>query len=111
MAGPIERASDFLEQIHNTKEKNLCAFDRIRDGLVLMCWGLFQKMVIADCVALLVNKVYGNCLDYGFIELTIASLLFSVQIYCDFVVIQIWHEGWHEFGDLNLIHNKRGNVW
>lgn len=40
--------------------------------------------MIADRASILVNQVYNNYYDYGFIELFAASLLFAVQIYCDF---------------------------
>lgn len=49
-----------------------------------MCWGLFQKLVIADRASILVNEVYSNYTKYGFFELAIASVLFAFQIYGDF---------------------------
>lgn len=84
VAGPIERSGNLLSQIQTIKERKLWDYDRIRDGLLLMFWGLFQKLVIADRASLLVDQVYGNYADYGFLELTIASVLFAFQIYCDF---------------------------
>jgi len=47
-------------------------------------WGLFQKIVIADRASILVDNVINNYQDYGFVEISIAVLLFAVQIYCDF---------------------------
>ena len=84
VAGPIERSSNLLTQIQKVKEMKLWDFRRIRDGLLLMFWGLFQKLVIADRASILVNQVYSSYQDYGFLELTIASVLFAFQIYCDF---------------------------
>lgn len=84
VAGPIERSENLLYQIQNIKERNLWDFERVRDGLLLMVWGLFQKLVIADRASLLVNQVYNNYLNYGFTELFTASVLFAIQIYCDF---------------------------
>lgn len=84
VAGPIERSGNLLRQVQSIKEKNLWDFERLRDGILLMFWGLFQKLVIADRASILVNQVYNNYYDYGFIELFAASLLFAVQIYCDF---------------------------
>ena len=49
-----------------------------------MLWGYFQKLVIADRVAIAVNAVYNNHSDFGSIELIIATMLFALQIYCDF---------------------------
>lgn len=84
VAGPIERSGNLLSQIHKITEIKLWNFERVRDGLLLMFWGLFQKLVIADRASILVNQVYGNYKDYGFFELVIASVLFAFQIYCDF---------------------------
>lgn len=49
-----------------------------------MLWGFFQKMVIADRVSIIVDQVYDSYWMYGSIELIIATILFAVQIYCDF---------------------------
>lgn len=84
VAGPIERSGNLLCQIQQISEAKLWEFERVRDGLLLMFWGLFQKLVIADRASILVNQVYGNYKDYGFFELAIASVLFAFQIYCDF---------------------------
>ncbi len=84
VAGPIERSGNLLNQIWNIKSLKLFDYDRIRDGLLLMVWGLFQKLVIADRASILVNRVYNNYREYGFVALFIASVLFAFQIYCDF---------------------------
>lgn len=84
VAGPIERSGSLLRQIQKIKDIKLWNFERVRDGLLLMFWGLFQKLVIADRASILVEQVYGNYKDYGFLELAIASVLFAFQIYCDF---------------------------
>lgn len=84
VAGPIERSGNLLRQIQKIKELELWDYSRIKDGLALMFWGLFQKLVIADRASLLVNQVYSNYYKYGLVELSIASVLFAVQIYCDF---------------------------
>ena len=84
VAGPIERSENLLPQIQNVEHINVWNFNRIRDGLFLMMWGLFQKLVIADRVAILVNQVYDNYTQYGMVELVVATVLFAFQIYCDF---------------------------
>ncbi|MCQ2497578.1 MAG: MBOAT family protein [Lachnospiraceae bacterium] len=83
-SGPIERSTGLLKQIQKYDEIQLGDLERIRGGLLLIVWGLFQKMVIADRAAILVNKVYGDYSAYGAFEIIIASLMFSVEIYCDF---------------------------
>ena len=84
VAGPIERSGNLLSQIQKIKEAKLWDFERIRDGLLLMFWGLFQKLVIADRASILVDEVYKNCQYYGLVEIAIATVLFAFQIYCDF---------------------------
>ncbi len=84
VAGPIERSGSLLCQIQKIKEAELWNFERVRDGFLLMFWGLFEKLVIADRASILVSQIYGNYKNYGFLELAIASALFAFQIYCDF---------------------------
>ena len=84
VAGPIERSGNLLRQIQKITETELWDFNRVRDGLLLMFWGLFQKLFIADRASILVNQVYRNYGNYGFFELAVASILFAFQIYCDF---------------------------
>lgn len=84
VAGPIERSVKLLPQIQNIENINVWNYERIRDGLLLMMWGLFQKLIIADRASLLVDNVVNNYTNYGFVEIIIAIILFAIQIYCDF---------------------------
>lgn len=81
LAGPIERATRFLPQVH---EKFDFDYSRVTKGFRLMLWGLFQKMVIADNLALLVDAVYNDPTHYQGISLVLATFFFAFQIYCDF---------------------------
>ena len=81
VAGPIERASHLLPQFSKVYKFD---YEKVRSGLLLVAFGLFKKMVIADRVAVLVNQVYNNPQDYHGFELIIATVFFAVQIYCDF---------------------------
>lgn len=81
VAGPIERSKNLLEQFY---ERHEFEYARVRDGLILMMWGLFQKIVIADRAAILVNQVYNDISSYSGFEVGIATVLFAIQIYCDF---------------------------
>ena len=84
VAGPIERSKNLLTQVECVDKFNLWNYDRVTKGLTLMLWGFFQKMVIADRVAILVDTVYDRYWLYGSTALIIATLLFGIQIYCDF---------------------------
>lgn len=81
VAGPIERSKNLLIQL---KEKHTFNYDRVANGLVLMLWGYFLKLVIADRAAIVVDTVYNNIPSYFGIHFIIATFLFSIQIYCDF---------------------------
>lgn len=81
VAGPIERAGHLLPQFFN---KHVFDAQRVSYGLQLMLWGMFQKVVIADRLAILVNQVYANPMEYGGLSLMIATIFFAFQIYCDF---------------------------
>lgn len=81
VAGPIEKASHLLPQL----KKNFdFSYDRARDGLQLVIWGMFKKVVIANRLAIYVDQVYNNVGSFGPVELTMASIMFAFQIYCDF---------------------------
>ena len=83
VAGPIERSQDLLPQILVPHEFD---FDRVKHGLWMMLWGYFQKLVIADRLAMFVNTVYGNPANYlhgGAVNLT-ALVFFAFQTYADF---------------------------
>lgn len=81
VAGPIERSSNLLKQF---SEKHKFQVAQVRDGLLLMLWGLFQKIVIADRVAILVDQVFDHYVYYNGIQILVAMLFFAIQIYCDF---------------------------
>jgi D-alanyl-lipoteichoic acid acyltransferase DltB (MBOAT superfamily) len=81
VAGPIERPQNVLHQFH---EKHTFDSMQFFDGLRLMLWGFFKKLVIADRLAIYVSGVYGHADQYHYLNLIIATIFFSVQIYCDF---------------------------
>ncbi|MCM1233679.1 MAG: MBOAT family protein [Ruminococcus flavefaciens] len=82
VAGPIEKSKNLLTQMVKPKKFN---YDRVREGLLLMLWGFFLKLVIANRCAVLVDTVYGDYTSYGGIQFIIANTLFAFQIYCDFM--------------------------
>jgi alginate O-acetyltransferase complex protein AlgI len=81
VAGPIERPQNLLSQF---REKHYFEYRRVTDGLKLMMWGLFKKVVIADRLAVAVDAVYARPQAHDGIALTIVTVLFAYQIYCDF---------------------------
>lgn len=81
LAGPIQRAKDFLPQLHAPHATDPQDFVQ---GLRLILFGLFKKLVVADALARVVTRVYADPTAYAGIELLLASMLFAVQLYADF---------------------------
>jgi D-alanyl-lipoteichoic acid acyltransferase DltB (MBOAT superfamily) len=81
VAGPIERADRLLPQFQQPIKFE---YSRVRSGLMLMFWGFFKKMVIADRVAEYVNKIYDNPEIYDGLSNLVATYFFAFQIFCDF---------------------------
>jgi alginate O-acetyltransferase complex protein AlgI len=81
VAGPIERPQHLLPQFYKNHSFN---YERVTDGMKLIFWGLFKKVVIADQLAVYVDLVYSNPTIYHGISLIFATVFFAFQIYCDF---------------------------
>lgn len=81
VAGPIERARNLLPQFYQKFDFD---YRRVTDGLKLIAWGMFKKIVIADRLAIMANKVYNDPVSFEGISFIIATLFFAFQIYCDF---------------------------
>ena len=81
VAGPIERPQNLLHQFW---EHHLLDYEQVTSGLRRMALGFFKKLVIADRLALYVNDVYAAPAQFNGLQLTLASLFFAYQIYCDF---------------------------
>ena len=81
VAGPIERAGSLLPQL---KEKHLFSREDFVAGAQLLISGFFRKVVIADLCGQFVDRVYGADGPVDGAAVAIATLLFAVQIYCDF---------------------------
>jgi len=81
VAGPIERPQNMLPQFYVKHQFNI---NRTIEGLKIMLWGFFKKVVIADTLAVYVNSVYGASDSHTGITLALATIFFAFQIYCDF---------------------------
>lgn len=81
VAGPIERATHLLPQIHQTRVFNAALAIQ---GVQRIIWGLVKKVVVADQLAPIVNQAFGNAQGASSFELGIAAIYFAFQIYGDF---------------------------
>ena len=104
VAGPIERSTRLLPQL---VQKYNFDYDRVTNGLKLMLWGFFKKVVIADRVAVIVNQVYNNPSEAAGLPLLIGTYLFAFQIYCDFSGYSDIAIGVAQVFGINLMQNFR----
>jgi D-alanyl-lipoteichoic acid acyltransferase DltB (MBOAT superfamily) len=80
VAGPIQRASFLLPQVEGERRFSI---ERAASGFYLMVWGFFKKLVIADNVGVIANKVFALS-DPSFEILWAGVFAFAIQIYADF---------------------------
>ena len=80
VAGPIQRASYLLPQVEHARRFDT---EKARSGFILICWGFFKKLVIADNVGVIANKVFALA-DPSFPILWAGVFAFAIQIYADF---------------------------
>ncbi len=81
VAGPIERASNLLPQILNNR---VFKYEQGVQGLRLILYGMFKKVVIADSLAPHVDTIFENYSTLNGGVLLLGLIYFSFQIYCDF---------------------------
>ncbi len=81
LAGPIERARKLIPQLNFSSPFD---YTRVKEGLQLILWGLFKKLVISANLALYVNSVFDNISGSSSASLWLATWFFSMQIFTDF---------------------------
>lgn len=104
VAGPIERTNNLLPQIKAVHEFN---YDQATYGLKLMAWGYFKKIVIADTLCAYVDRVYGAPREFQGFALVLATVFFTLQIYCDFSGYSDIAIGTAKLMGINLMTNFR----
>jgi len=103
VAGPIERATHLLPQLESRRELRM---DLLIEGLFLLIWGFFKKLVIADNVSIIANKVF--LLEHPSFPLLWAGVLaFCVQIFADFSAYTDIARGSAKMLGINLVENFR----
>lgn len=81
VAGPIERPENLIPQL---KSERKFRSDDLFVGMRIALVGYVKKIVIADSVAVYVNAVYNDVSAATGLTVVIATVLFAIQIYCDF---------------------------
>ncbi len=101
VAGPIERAAHLLRQVES---KRCLDWVTARSGVVLIVWGVFKKLVIADTLAVHANKAFALA-DSSFPILWGGALAFAFQIYADFSAYTDIARGSARLLGFNLMQN------
>jgi alginate O-acetyltransferase complex protein AlgI len=102
LSGPIERAKNMFPQIRYFQP---ISYDNISDGLKMMLWGYFMKLVVADRIGIYVDVVYGNILGNNGTSLLIASVLYPFQVYADLGGYSLIAIGTARVVGLNVMQN------
>ena len=104
MSGPISKADELLPQIKTPLKFD---YEQGKQGLKYLLWGMFIKLVIADRLGLFVDTVYANYIHYSGSTSFVASIFYTLQIYCDFAGYSLMAIGIARTLGFNLINNFR----
>ena len=102
VSGPISRGNRLLPQLSAAKRP---VFEDLRDGVLLLIWGYFLKIVVADRAALFVAAVYAPESEYEGWFYIVATLLFCLQLYGDFGGCSVMAMGTAKILGIDLIDN------
>lgn len=80
-SGPIGRAGQLIPQL---KEKKTLLYKNLSNGVKMMLWGFFMKLVVGDRAGIYVDTVFGNYTHHNGVSLMLATFMYTIQIYCDF---------------------------
>lgn len=101
-SGPISTAKELIPQF---KTPHLFRYEQGEEGLRLLLWGMFLKCVVADRLGLYVDTVYANYEHFSGMNCFIASVFYTIQIYCDFAGYSIMAIGLAKTLGFNLVNN------
>ena len=104
VSGPISRANELLPQI---KAKRTFSYEQAVEGLKLLLWGMFMKVVFADRIAIYVNTIFDNYQYQSGLSCLLGALLYSLQIYGDFAGYSYMAVGVGKLMGFNLVNNFR----
>ena len=102
VAGPIERATHLLPQV---KLKRSFNFEKAKEGVYQIIWGLVKKVVIADTCATYANAIFDNYTSMNSLSLILGAVYFAFQIYGDFSGYSDMALGMSKLFGLDLLKN------
>jgi D-alanyl-lipoteichoic acid acyltransferase DltB (MBOAT superfamily) len=101
-AGPIERGRHLLPQLQALGEFE---YARVVSGLRAILIGLFMKVVLADSLAPIVDRVYAAPAVHGAGDIALATIYFSFQVYADFAGYSLIAIGGGRLLGIELLRN------
>lgn len=101
-SGPISTAKDLMPQF---KTPHAFKYEQGRDGLKMLLWGMFLKLALADRIGIYVDTVYTNYIHYSGAVCFFASIMYTIQIYCDFAGYSLMAIGIAKTLGFDLINN------
>lgn len=104
VAGPIERATNLLPQLEKPRRFR---YELAVDGLRLVMWGFFKKLVIADRLASEVNEIFDRPESHSGFSLVMGAVYFAIQVYGDFGGYTDIARGVSRFFGLEVLENFR----
>lgn len=102
--GPISRLDQLGTQLFQGHKFD---YTGVKQGLLLMGWGLFKKLVIANRAAVFSDAVFGNYRSYSGLSVVLGVLMYTLQIYTDFSGCVDICRGVSEMFGIQIINNFR----
>lgn len=102
VAGPIERATHLLPQV---KIKRTFDYEKAKEGVYQIIWGLVKKVVIADTCATYANAIFDNYTSMNSLSLLLGAFYFAFQIYGDFSGYSDMALGMSKLFGIDLLRN------
>lgn len=81
LSGPIQKGKEFIPEIRKSKA---LVWDNVEKGLLMCCWGYFQKLVLSNRLAVMVDNIFAQYTEQKGIILIIGAAVYGLQLYVDF---------------------------
>lgn len=105
VAGPINKASLVIPQLKSLRP--YFDYPKAVEGLKMLLWGMFMKVVVADRVALYADTVFSSYMNYTGLTCFVASIMYTIQIYADFAGYSLMAIGVGKTLGIELTENFR----
>ena len=102
--GPIPRYEQLGGQLFEGRSFSI---DAIVRGSQRILWGFFLKLMIADKAAVAVNEIFNNYGNYEGAYVWVAGILYSIQLYTDFLACTTIAQGVAELFGIEIVDNFR----